>query len=90
MAKERDLPENTGNTGNTGGPDSSDNSRRESRGEESALWSIFGYLISGQVVWGGIGFALDRWLGTSYLVLVGLLLGMGSSIYLVWLRFGRK
>ena len=68
----------------------SSDSRRSSRGEESALWSIFGYLISGQIVWGGIGWLLDRWLGTSYLILVGLLLGMGSSIYLVWLRFGRK
>ena len=77
MAKERDTPENTGD------PDSSHNSRRQSRGEESALWSIFGYLISGQIVWGGIGFLLDRWLGTSFFVLVGLLLGMGSSIYLV-------
>ena len=68
----------------------SSDSGRSSRGEESALWSIFGYLISGQIVWGGIGWLLDRWLGTSYLILVGLLLGMGSSIYLVWLRFGRK
>ena len=87
MANERDLPEGTGNTA---GPNSSENSRGESRREESALWSIFGDLIAGQIVWGGIGFALDRWLGTSFLVLVGLLLGMGSSIYLVWLRFGRK
>ncbi|MFZ9441894.1 MAG: hypothetical protein ACO26Z_04240 [Candidatus Nanopelagicaceae bacterium] len=70
--------------------DGSDSSRGQSRGEESALWSIFGYLISGQIVWGGIGWGLDQWLGTSFLVLVGLLLGMGSSIYLVWLRFGRK
>lgn len=70
--------------------DSFDSSRGQSRGEESALWSIFGYLISGQIVWGGIGWGLDQWLGTSFLVLVGLLLGMGSSIYLVWLRFGRK
>ena len=70
--------------------DGSEGAKGEARGAESALWSIFGYLISGQIVWGGIGFALDRWLGTSFLVLVGLLLGMGSSIYLVWLRFGRK
>ena len=61
-----------------------------SQNEENALWSIVGYLLSGLLIWGGIGWGLDQWLGTSFLVLVGLLLGMGSSIYLVWLRFGRK
>ena len=60
------------------------------KGEENALWSIFGYLLSGLLFWGGVGWGLDRWLGTSYLLLVGLLLGMGASLYLVWLRFGRE
>ena len=60
-----------------------------SQNEENALWSIVGYLLSGLMIWGGIGWGLDRWLGTTYLVLVGILLGAGSSIYLVWLRFGR-
>lgn len=60
------------------------------KGEENALWSIFGYLLSGLIFWGGVGWALDSWLGTSYLLLVGLLLGMGASLYLVWLRFGRE
>ena len=60
------------------------------KGEENALWSIFGYLLSGLLCWGGVGWGLDKWLGTSYLLLVGLLLGMGASLYLVWLRFGRE
>ena len=60
-----------------------------SQNEENALWSIVGYLLSGLMIWGGIGWGLDRWLGTTYLVLVGMLLGAGSSLYLVWLRFGR-
>ena len=60
------------------------------KGEENALWSIFGYLLSGLLFWGGVGLGLDKWLGTSYLLLVGLLLGMGASLYLVWLRFGRE
>ena len=58
--------------------------------EENALWSIFGYLISGLLFWGGIGWAGDRWLGSTYLTLVGLLVGAGGAIYLVWLRFGRE
>jgi len=60
-----------------------------SQNEENALWSIVGYLLSGLIIWGGIGWGLDRWLGTTYLVLAGMLLGAGASIYLVWLRFGR-
>lgn len=68
---------------------SNEDNLRNSQNEENALWSIVGYLISGLFIWGGIGWGLDRWLGTTYLVLVGLLLGAGSSIYLVWLRFGR-
>ncbi|MSO63561.1 MAG: hypothetical protein CK518_02450 [Actinobacteria bacterium] len=58
--------------------------------EESAMWSIFGYLLSGLLFWGGIGYGLDQWLGKSYLTLIGLLIGVSGAIYLVWLRFGRE
>ena len=60
-----------------------------SRNEEGALWSIVGYLLSGLLIWGGIGWGFDQWLNTNYFLLVGLLLGAGASIYLVWLRFCR-
>lgn len=60
-----------------------------SKNEENALWSIVGYLLSGLLIWGGIGWGFDQWLDTSYFLLIGLLLGAGASIYLVWLRFGR-
>ena len=58
--------------------------------EESAMWSIFGYLLSGLLFWGGIGYGLDQWLDKSYLTLIGLLIGVSGAIYLVWLRFGRE
>ena len=58
--------------------------------EENAMWSIFGYLLSGLLFWGGIGYGLDKWLGTDYLTLIGLLVGISGAIYLVWLRFGRQ
>jgi ATP synthase protein I len=60
------------------------------RREENALWSIFGYLVSGLLFWGGIGWAADHFLGTTYFTLAGLLVGMGGALYLVWLRFGRE
>ena len=57
---------------------------------EGDAWSIFGYLLSGFLFWGGVGWAADHWLHTHFFLLGGLLLGMGASIYLVWLRFGRE
>jgi ATP synthase protein I len=58
--------------------------------EESAMWSIFGYLLSGLLFWGGIGYGLDQWLNKGYFTLLGLLVGISGAIYLVWLRFGRE
>ena len=58
--------------------------------DEGAAWSIFGYLLSGLIFWGGAGWALDQWLNTKYFLLGGLVLGAGAAIYLVWLRFGRE
>ena len=58
---------------------------------ERALWSILLYLVVGLVIWGAIGFGIDRWIGKShYGIITGLVLGLGSSLYLAWLRFGRK
>ena len=58
--------------------------------EDNAFWTIFGYMLSGLLIWGGIGWGLDQLLNTGFFLLAGLLLGMGSALYLVWLRFGRK
>jgi ATP synthase protein I len=56
---------------------------------EGALYSILGYMLSGLIFWGGVGYFADRFFNTSFLTLVGLLVGMGGALYLVWLRFGR-
>jgi len=52
-------------------------------------WHAFGYLVSGVLVYGMIGWVLDRWLETSGLVVVGILFGAGLGIYLTWARFNR-
>jgi F0F1-type ATP synthase assembly protein I len=44
-------------------------------------------MLSGIIVWGGVGLALDHWLGTRFLVLVGLLLGLGVSIYIIVMKY---
>ena len=58
--------------------------------EENAMWSIFGYLLSGLIFWGGFGIALDKCLNTGYFTFTGLLVGISGAIYLIWLRFGRE
>jgi ATP synthase protein I len=50
-------------------------------------WHAFGYLVSGVFLYGALGWFLDRWLGTSLLVLVGILVGAGLGLYLTWRRF---
>jgi F0F1-type ATP synthase assembly protein I len=53
-------------------------------------WTITGTLLAGIVVWGGIGWLIDRWIDVRALFLpVGMLVGLGASIYLVYLRYGR-
>ncbi len=55
--------------------------------DDAAFWSILAYLISGLVFWGGAGALADHFLSTHFLLIIGLILGMGSSFWLIWLRF---
>ena len=50
-------------------------------------WHAFGYLVAGVLLYGGIGLLLDHWLGTRFLVVVGILFGAGLGIYATWSRF---
>lgn len=50
-------------------------------------WHAFGALVAGVLVYGLIGWALDQWLGTSFLVVIGILTGAGLGVYMTWKRF---
>jgi ATP synthase protein I len=52
------------------------------------VWSILGTLVAGVLAWGGIGWLLDRWLGTEFLVAVGILVGAAGAFYLIIRRYG--
>jgi F0F1-type ATP synthase assembly protein I len=52
------------------------------------VWSIIGTLVAGVLAWGGIGWLLDRWLGTEFLVAVGILVGAAGAFYLIVRRYG--
>ncbi|MDP9823841.1 AtpZ/AtpI family protein [Nocardioides massiliensis] len=51
-------------------------------------WQAFSYLVSGVLVYGLLGWLADRWLGTSYLVAIGIVVGAGFGVYMVVKRFG--
>jgi F0F1-type ATP synthase assembly protein I len=50
-------------------------------------WHAFSYLVSGVFLYGGLGWLADRWLGTSFLVAIGILIGAGLGIYMTIARF---
>lgn len=50
-------------------------------------WNAFGYLVAGVLTYGAIGYGLDLWWGTGYLVAVGILIGAGLGLYMTWARF---
>jgi F0F1-type ATP synthase assembly protein I len=74
--------------GGQGGPPDPD--AGHPRLEESQMWNVVSYLISGPVMFAGIGWGLDRWLGTGFFVPLGILAGMAVSLYLVWVRYGTQ
>jgi len=60
---------------------------RQGSGAETG-WAVTGTLISGMVLWGGVGWLLDRWLGILFFAPAGILLGTAVAIYLVVVRYG--
>lgn len=53
-------------------------------------YRIVSILISGLLVYGGLGWLLDRWLGTSWWLPIGLVVGVALGVYLVVVKFGRS
>jgi F0F1-type ATP synthase assembly protein I len=52
-------------------------------------WAVVGTLIAGMAVWGGVGWLLDRWLGTGAFVPIGVIVGVASAIYLIVVKYGK-
>jgi F0F1-type ATP synthase assembly protein I len=49
-----------------------------------AGWTYLSYLISGMVVWGLIGWAVDAWLDLGGIgIAIGVVVGMALGIYLI-------
>jgi F0F1-type ATP synthase assembly protein I len=47
------------------------------------------YLITGIVVWGGVGWLIDSWLGTKGIAAgIGAVVGAAAGVYLIVRRLG--
>ena len=55
--------------------------------EDGAFWTIIAYLIAGLGFWGGIGYLGDRYFKTNFLTIVGMCFGLGTGLYLIWIKF---
>ena len=72
-------------------PTSSDDESRDiGRKGEADAYAALALVISGILFWGGVGYLLSERFDSPLFVLVGLLLGMGGGLYLVWFRYGRQ
>jgi F0F1-type ATP synthase assembly protein I len=58
-------------------------------GGDGDAWAVVSYLIAGVGFWGFVGWLMDRWLGTSWLVMIGVLVGFAGAFYLIIRRFGK-
>jgi ATP synthase protein I len=56
----------------------------------SAGWSILSYMITGMVLYGGIGWLVGRWTRIAVLFPVGMLVGLALAVALIILRYGRR
>ncbi|APH00837.1 AtpZ/AtpI family protein [Janibacter sp. FSL W8-0316] len=66
-----------------------DPSRPNPTAQADAMGStVLAYLITGPLLFGAIGWGIDRWLGVTGFVAVGIVAGMGLSLYTIWLRYG--
>ncbi|MDO5503434.1 MAG: hypothetical protein Q4G67_09710 [Actinomycetia bacterium] len=51
--------------------------------------TVIAYLVTGPMVFGGLGWLLSRWTDITLFIPVGMLAGMALSLYTIWLRYGR-
>jgi F0F1-type ATP synthase assembly protein I len=64
--------------------------RPPSSSDADVGWTVLGYLIAGIGVWGAIGWGADALfdIPRHYGLMTGLIIGMGSAVYLIVKRLG--
>ncbi len=62
--------------------------QREEPIPETAAWNVLSYLLAGLIGFGLPAWLLDQWLGTNWIVLIGILLGTSVAMTTIWFRYG--
>ena len=57
---------------------------------EVDAYAVLSYLLGGVILYGGLGWLVDAWLGTRGFVAAGIVLGAAGGIALVWLRYSKR
>lgn len=57
---------------------------------QNAGWSIFSYLISGMIVYGGLGWLIGHWTHFAAAFPIGALAGLGVGVFAVIYKYGRS
>ncbi len=53
-------------------------------------WAAFGYLVAGVLFYGFVGWLLSIWLHSDFWIPIGILVGAGFGMYLVFARYRIK
>jgi len=61
----------------------------QDEGPKGDPWHAFGYIVSGVAFYGFLGWLVDRWLETEFVVAIGIIFGAALGIYLTFSRFNR-
>jgi F0F1-type ATP synthase assembly protein I len=67
-----------------------DNWRQPGDGGQNIGMSIFSYLLSGMLVYGGLGWLIAHWTGLFLIFPLGMLFGLALAIGVVIYRYGRS
>ena len=70
----------------------SEQKRRPEDGQREfadVAWSVPSYLLSGMIIWGGVGWLLSTWTGQDWLIPIGLVVGVALAVYLVYVKYSR-
>ena len=72
-------------------PDAHDDASGDFRRKgEADAWNALSLILSGMLVWGGIGWLISNWLDNRLPLALGLVVGTAAGTALVWLRYGRQ
>ena len=68
-------------------PDKEPDQNGGGRVRSGEAWTVLAYMLTGPLVYGGLGWALDQWWNTVFLLPLGLVGGGAASVYLVYIRY---